>query len=86
MTTQRKFDLHIQAPPIKLMKKYHFDYWKHIARMEGKIIYLRNGLDIYPDEGLSYSINYKAAMIYDAEYEYRKFMHFLKDKLNSSEN
>lgn len=81
MTKQRKFDLDIQAPPIKLMKKYHFDYWKHIARIEGKVIYLRNGLDIFPDDGTAYSINYKAALIYDAEYEFRLLMHKIKNSL-----
>jgi|GEM_PF-4602922 len=78
MTTQRKFDLHIQAPPIRLMKKYHFDYWKHIARTEGKIIYLRNGLNIFPSDGFKYEIDYKAALVYDSEFEYRKFIHKLQ--------
>jgi hypothetical protein len=72
-----------RVPPISRMTEQQLASWRNIAKMNGQIIYLLNGLDIHPSG--SVRIDYKVSCIYDTEYAFHKFMHEMK-KSKSFEN
>jgi hypothetical protein len=57
-----------RSPLISEMTAQQLSAWKNIAAQENRPIYLRNGLDIYPDG--QFGINYKVASKYEIERAY----------------
>lgn len=69
-------NFYYRIPPICNMTEQQLASWKNIAKLEDRIVYLKNGLDIHPS-GLI-RVDYKVSAIYDTEYEFHKFLHKLK--------
>ncbi|MDO9050022.1 MAG: hypothetical protein Q7U70_00845 [Methylotenera sp.] len=71
------------TPPIREMTTYMFDSWKHIAKQEDKIMYLKNGLDIHPSGNMR--IDYDCSAKYEANYQYDKLMVRIYEAQNTME-
>lgn len=66
--------------PIKKMKKYQIEHWQHLARLEGEVLCLANGLEVHPCPmgEFKYTINHKKAAIYESEYDFWRLIEQLK--------
>jgi len=71
------------TPPIREMTTQMLDTWKHIAKLEDKIICLTNGLNVYPRGG--WGVDYDCSAKYEANYQYEKLMIRIYEAQNTME-
>lgn len=65
---KREIREYYRSPLISEMTAQQLSSWKNIAAQENRPIYLRNGLDVYPDG--KFGIDYKVAGKYEIERAY----------------
>lgn len=71
-----------RVPPISKMTAQQLASLRNIAKINGHIVYLQNGLDIHPNGATR--IDYRVSCIYDTEYEFHKLLNKIKKSHNAN--